>query len=64
VHATSDGSAQGAGDTGRDERNASNPTIGSGMQQARKSLATVNGGEKPGKVLVIGGENRRDRAKR
>lgn len=56
--------ARGRRNTRRDDKNASNPTIGSGMQQARKSLATVKGGEKPGKILVIGGENRRGRAKR
>jgi len=30
------------------ERNASNPTIGSGVQQIRKSFVTVNGDEQPG----------------
>jgi hypothetical protein len=48
ANGASNGAARGVGATGTSDRNASNPMIGSGMQQARKSFTTLNGGEKSG----------------
>jgi len=54
----------GPADTGRRHGNVSNPRIGSRMQQACESHATVKGSEKFGKFRTSGGGNRRGRAKR
>lgn len=47
---TSARTAPGAGSTRKREQNASNLKIGSEMKQARKSFATLNGGEQSGET--------------